>query len=349
MRCPRCQHENRPQAKFCEECGSPFKGASPTAPSDADPTSEVERLKRALTESLEQQTAMAEILKVISDSPTDAGPVFATILDKAMALRGAQLGTLWRYEGDETFRAVVAPWCRPRAQDHVGKDLSGTAGRSFGRAARGSRFRSSTCGRPSAYRRREPVWVNNVEQEGMRTLLNVPLVSDVRYLGAISLYRREVRAFTEKEIALLQTFADQAVIAIENVRLFNETKEALEQQTATSEILRVIASSPTDTQPVFDAIAQRAVRVCDGMHCVVHRFDGDLDSPGGASRHVRRGAGGVSLCISSPANRGHADRPGDPRGDGYPQPGSFERPRRTRSTVCTSGPLSFWDCGPDAT
>ena len=109
MQCPRCEHENRLPARLCEECARPLNAASPTSQSDADPpdpTSEVERLKRALTESLEQQTATAEILKVISDSPTDVGPVFATILDKAMALAGAQLGTLWRYEGDEMFRAV---------------------------------------------------------------------------------------------------------------------------------------------------------------------------------------------------------------------------------------------------
>jgi two-component system, NtrC family, sensor kinase len=110
----------------------------------------------------------------------------------------------------------------------------------------------------------------------MRTLLNVPLVSDARYLGAISLYRRDVRAFSEKEIALLQTFAAQAVIAIENVRLFNETKEALERQTATAEILGVISSSPNDVQPIFDAIVQSALRLCDGLYCGVYRVEGDM-------------------------------------------------------------------------
>src|SRR5262249_48017007 len=129
------------------------------------------------------------------------------------------------------------------------------------------------------YRRREPLWVNNADQEGVRTLLNVPLVSGARCLGAISLYRREVRAFTEKEIALLQTFADQAVIAIENVRLFQELQarnaeltESLEQQTATGEILRVISSSPTNVQPVFDAIVRSAARLCQATFSVVGLF-----------------------------------------------------------------------------
>jgi GAF domain-containing protein len=236
---------------------------------------ELEARNRDLSESLEQQTATAEILRVISSSPTDVGPVFATIVDKAMTLVGAQLGALMRYEGDAVFRAVEVRGAGPELRTLLQEPQR------FGRPF----FRTSGPWKPGQildvretepYRRREPLWVNNADQEGMRTLLNVPLVSGARCLGAISLYRREVRAFTEKEIALLQTFADQAVIAIENVRLFNETKEALEQQTATAEILRVISQSPTDVQPVFEAIAAKALDLCKAWTSIVVRFDGEL-------------------------------------------------------------------------
>jgi signal transduction histidine kinase/putative methionine-R-sulfoxide reductase with GAF domain len=237
---------------------------------------ELESRNRELTEALDQQTATGEILRVIASSPTDVGPVFATILDKAMALAGAQLGELMRYEGDELFRAIEVRGAGPETRAVLQEPQR------FGRPF----FRASGPWKPAqildareteAYRRREPLaLVYHVEQEGMRTLLNVPLVSDARYLGAISLYRREVRAFSEKEIALLQTFADQAVIAIENVRLFNETKEALEQQTATADILRVIASSPTDLQPVFDVITRSSVRLCTGLHSNVYRVEDGL-------------------------------------------------------------------------
>jgi GAF domain-containing protein len=235
---------------------------------------ELEARNGELTEALEQQTATAEILRVIASSPTDVGPVFATILDKAMILAGAQLGVLWRYEGDELFRAVEVRGAGPDSRTLWQQPQR--LGRPF--------FRTSGPWKPAQildvresepFRRRDPPWVTNIEQEGMRTLLNVPLVSDARYLGAISLYRREVRAFTEKEIALLRTFADQAVIAIENVRLFNETKQALEQQTATAEILRVISASPTDVQPVFDTILDNATRLCEAQRGGLFLFDGE--------------------------------------------------------------------------
>ena len=139
MQCPRCHQDNPPHAKFCLDCGTPFTPTRETGPrgeSYAD-------LQDALTESLEQQTATAEILRVIASSPTDLGPVFATILDKAMVLASAQLGALFRYEGDELFRAVEVRGARP-SPGHCGNDLDGSAGRSFGRAARGSPPRSST-------------------------------------------------------------------------------------------------------------------------------------------------------------------------------------------------------------
>src|SRR5262249_378094 len=119
--------------------------------------------------------------------------------------------------------------------------------------------------------------------EGMRTLLAVPMLQQDRLIGALAFHRHVVRPFTDEQIALVETFASQAVIAIENVRLFTELQsrnrdltQALEQQTATSEILRVISSSPTDAQPVFEAIADSALRLCDGSFCNVLRYDGEL-------------------------------------------------------------------------
>ena len=114
---------------------------------------------------------------------------------------------------------------------------------------------------------------------GVRTTLVAPLLRDGKAIGSIHIRRREVRPFSERQIKLLETFADQAVIAIENVRLFQELKEALEQQTATSEILGVIASSPTDIQPVLDAVAYSAARLCDATDAQIIRVEGDFVRP----------------------------------------------------------------------
>src|SRR5262249_26482021 len=123
----------------------------------------------------------------------------------------------------------------------------------------------------------DPEYQNTQAQQlgGYRTLMGVPMLREGALIGVFVLYRFSVEPFTDRQIGLVETFADQAVIAIEKVRLFNETKEALEQQTATSEILRVISSSPTDIQPVLDAVAESAGRLCESFDTVVWLRDGD--------------------------------------------------------------------------
>ena len=224
---------------------------------------EAEALKRE-SEVLEQQAATAEILRSISASPTDYQPVFDTIVRNAGSVFGAVDAILWTADGDDlVIRAHHGP---------IPGDL-------------GARqpIQGSVAGRALSEAR--VVHVENLPESddfphgrevarrhGWHTTLSVPLLRQGVAVGAILIRRSEVRPFTPTEIALLQTFADQAVIAIENVRLFTELgasnrhlTEALEQQTATAEILRVISSTPTDAQPVFDTIVRNAGRVCDAV------------------------------------------------------------------------------------
>jgi signal transduction histidine kinase len=235
---------------------------------------ELQVRNRDLTEALEQQIATSEILRVISSSPTDLQPVFQTILDNAVRLCEAQNGAVFRFDG-ETLRGVATHNASPA----MGAYTLGTA------------FRP---GRESAVRRvaleRRLVHVPDVladpeltayrtgpyREQGMRSVLAVPLLKENDLIGTIVIHRKEVRPFTDKHIALLKTFADQAVIAIENVRLFNELKESLEQQTATSGILGIIARSPTDLQPVLDAVAESAARLCEATDASILRVDGEI-------------------------------------------------------------------------
>src|SRR5262245_7449012 len=238
-----------------------------------------EALKRE-ADALEQQTATAEILKVISSSPTDVRPVFETILERAATLCEAQLAHLWLYEGGEQFRLGAGYGSRP---DHLHWLEQGLhrIGRPFFREIGPWRVGQVLDVRDTEpYRRGETLWIRTVDHEGMRTLLGVPLVKDGRLVGSIAIYRREVRPFTDAQAALVKTFADQAVIAMENVRLFTELQqknealtqahaqvsEALEQQTATSQILGVISRSPTAVQPVFDTIVASASHLCDAVY-----------------------------------------------------------------------------------
>ena len=211
-----------------------------------------------LREALEHQTATAEVLGIISRSPTDVQPVLDAIVESAARVCGIDDVGLRLSEGSAMVpRAHFGPvpdarrevridepqfiWVREHGALHVPDTLA----------------------------------QNEFPMISARTFLIVPLRQQGELIGVLNARRTEVRPFTPAQIKLLETFADQAVIAIENVRLFQELKESLEQQTATSEILGVIASSPTDIQPVLDVVAENAARLCDATDAVIHRIDGD--------------------------------------------------------------------------
>ncbi len=241
---------------------------------------ELQERNKDLTEALEQQTATGEILRVISRSPTVVQPVFDAIAESAVRLSGALFGSVYRFDGGLIH--MVAHHNYPPAALEISRRVFP--------APPGRRLFTAR-----AILERAVVHVPDVSQDperhaagdlaratGFRSVLSVPMLRDGSPIGAITVWRAEVGRFSDKHIALLQTFADQAVIAIENVRLFTELQarnrdltEALEQQTATGDILRIISTSPTDVQPVFDAIVKSAVTLCAGLFGTVLRFDGE--------------------------------------------------------------------------
>jgi GAF domain-containing protein len=227
------------------------------------------RLFNELKESLEQQTATSEILGVIASSPTDIQPVLDVVAQNAARLCDASDAAIYRIDGE---RVQPVAHCGPVPLGQAHRPLA--RGLPTGRAILDRQtvhIHDLVAAQETEFPDAKPLQ----PQVAARTCLATPLLREGAAIGAILIRRTEVRPFSEKQIALLKTFADQAVIAIENVRLFQELTEALERQTATSEILGVIASSPTDVQPVLNVVAENAARLCDANNAVIMRVFGE--------------------------------------------------------------------------
>ncbi len=243
---------------------------------NAEFAAELHRLAVERDEALARERALAEVLHVINSSPGDLAPVFDALLDKAMTLCQAAFGALYTYDGEAftglTYRGI-SPELAQSLRAHPMRPYPGgpPARLVDGEAAvQIADLRETEGYRAGVHSARQLVDVG-----GARTVLVVALRKDKALLGYLGFHRQEVRLFTDQQIALLQSFAAQAVIAMENARLLTETREALEQQTATAEVLQIINSSPGDLTPVWDAMLEKALSLCEANFGLLCSFDGE--------------------------------------------------------------------------
>src|SRR5262249_8843754 len=231
---------------------------------------------RERDEALKQQTAASEVLQVISSSPSDLKSVFRSILVNANRICEAHFGTIFRYDG----KALVVTAWESVPREYLGLLQSGplpvNERTATGRAAKSKKVvHIADLSAELPRTKSDQLRARLVELGGVRTILAVPMLRDGELIGAISIFRREVRPFTDKQIELVQNFAAQAVIAIENTRLLSELRQSLEQQTATADVLGVMSSSPGELEPVFEAILENATRLCEAKFGVLALAEGE--------------------------------------------------------------------------
>jgi signal transduction histidine kinase len=238
--------------------------------STADATDRIALLTLERDEALEQQRATSEVLKVISSSPGELEPVFKAMLESGLRICEAEFGMLMLHSGDGSFDTRVMVGAPPALVDALlHQPFTPPPGNPLDRMLR---TKQTVHVVDAAAEKAKPP---SARLAGARSHLNVPMLKENEVVGSISIYRTEVRPFTDKQIELVTNFAAQAAIAIENARLLHELRESLQQQTATADVLKVISRSAFDLRPVFDTIVQTASRLCDSEYAIIYGLKDD--------------------------------------------------------------------------